>query len=800
MNEAQTRLNKVDPEIKKSLWSVEPESKILVEQNITNGKIGSSSKKPLRADFILMFKGVKLAVIEAKRDEVSYSEGVAQAKLYAQMMNIRFAYATNGNEIYSIDMLTGIEGLVNHYPSPSELWEMTYAEIGEWKEKFLLSPFFTKPDKSPRYYQENAVNKALDAIAEKRNRILLTLATGTGKTFIAFQIAWKLYNTKWSLNRDGRRPKILFLADRNILANQAQTDFGGFDESLTCRITPDLLSKNQNIPTGQNIYFSIFQTLVTPKEDPSYKKYPNDFFDLIIIDECHRGGANDDSKWRDILEYFYPAVQLGLTATPRRDVNIDTYNYFGEPVYQYSLKNGIEDGFLTPFRHVEITTSLDSYKFCNEDTVLAGDDELDEERVYEENDFYIGRIEIEQRDKLRVEALINDINTNDKTLVFCYNQAHAAKIRDMINQFSAQKNPMYCVRVTANDGSMGENYLRQFQDNENLIPTILTTSQKLSTGVDARNVRNIVLMRPINSMIEFKQIIGRGTRIFENKKYFTIYDFVKASSKYQDDAWDGEPICARCKQVDCICDDIDVPICSVCNNRPCICGKPICPVCHQRPCVCEKIKEPCPVCGCDPCVCEGKPPVEKIIIKLSDTRVITVDREYMFYGGDGKPVSTSDFIMQIYGILPDYFNSEQELRKMWANPIERKELLHKLELSGFGMDSLLSIQEVLNAKDSDILDILELIAYNIPVINRDIRVENNMDSIYSNLSPSQTEFIDFLVDKYIKEGVSQFNNDDLDVLVKMKYNTLADASNVLGGISEIRTTFTNFQKSLYGVS
>ena len=300
-------------------------------------------------------------------------------------------------------------------------------------------------------------------------------------------------------------------------------------------------------------------------------------------------------------------------------------------------------------------------------------------------------------------------------------------------------------------------------------------------------------MRPINSMIEFKQIIGRGTRIFENKKYFTIYDFVRAYDKYQDEAWDGEPICARCKQVDCVCDGGDGGTGGGGDKPPYVCPK-----CKQDPCVCER--EMCKVCGCDPCICERKPPVEKIVIKLSDTREITVDREYMFYGGDGKPVSTSDFIMQIYGILPDYFNSEQDLRNKWADPIERKELLHQLELSGFGMDSLLSIQEVLNAKDSDILDVLELIAYNIPVINRDIRVENNKDSIYSNLSASQKEFIDFLVDKYIKEGVSQLNNDDLDVLVKMKYNTIKDASNLLGGVKEIRTTFTNFQKSLYGVS
>lgn len=796
MNEAQTRLDKINPKLKECGWGVVKESRILVEQNaykLTNGKIGSSSSRALKVDYILVYKGVKLAIIEAKSDEKDYGEGVAQAKLYAQMMNIRFTYSTNGDKIYEIDMLTGMEDEIESYPTPEQLWNNTYRELDEWKEKFLLTPFFTKPDKSPRYYQENAVNKVLDAISEKRNRILLTLATGTGKTFIAFQIAWKLYQTKWNTKGDSRRPRILFLADRNILANQAQTDFGGFDEKLCLRITPRTFRENKNVPTAQNIYFTIFSTFMTPEGEPSYKQYDENFFDLIIIDECHRGGANDESRWRDILDYFSSAFQLGLTATPKRTDNVNTYEYFGEPVYQYSLKQGIEDGFLTPFRHVVMKTTIDEYIYSVDDDIIEGEDLIDEDKVYEEKDFYYGNIEIVKRDELRVKEMLNEINPNDKTLVFCYNQSHAAKIRDMINRLSNSKNPNYCVRVTANDGTIGENYLRQFQDNENLIPTILTTSHKLSTGVDARNIRNIVLMRPINSMIEFKQIIGRGTRIFDNKLYFSILDFVKAYEKYQDPQWDGEPICPRCNQVDCICDGNEPPrVCSKCGQKPCVCKKEPCGICGESPCVCGKV--PCRVCGQLPCVCKKK----KIVIKLSDKREIEVIKDYMFMDVDGKPISTKEFIEKIFGHLPQYFNSKEELIKIWANPLSREKLLHKLEIAGFGIDKLTSLQEIIDAKESDLLDVLEYIAYSIKPIKRLDRVEENRDSIYSNLNDNKKDFVNFLVDLYIKAGVSQLSNNNIKDLINMKYNSLEDAKKSLGGINNIKEVFTNFQKSLYG--
>ena len=382
-------------------------------------------------------------------------------------------------------------------------------------------------------------------LQKRQNRILLTLATGTGKTFIAFQIAWKLFQTRWNLNYDGeRRPRILFLADRNILADQAFNAFNAFPEDALVRISPKEIRKKGSVPTNGSIFFTIFQTFMsgTDKDGnpvPYFGEYPKDYFDLIFIDECHRGGANDEGNWRGIMEYFSPAVQIGLTATPKRKENADTYKYFGNPVYIYSLKEGIEDGYLTPFKVKKITGTLDEYTYQPDDNVVEG--EIEEGKTYTESDFN-KIIEIKEREQKRVKVFMDLINQNEKTLVFCATQEHAAAIRDLINQYKKSKEPNYCVRVTANDGELGEQYLREFQDNEKSIPTILTTSQKLSTGVDARNIRNIVLLRPVNNIIEFKQIVGRGTRLFDDKNFFTIYDFVNASERFKDPEWDGEPI------------------------------------------------------------------------------------------------------------------------------------------------------------------------------------------------------------------------------------------------------------------
>jgi len=463
MNEAETRAEHIDPALKAAGWGEVEGSRIRREYVITPGRIEGQGRRgnPLKADYVLEYRNTKLAVIEAKAWDQALTEGVAQAKDYAGKVAIRYAYSSNGQGIYGIDMATGKEGETPKYPTPDELWTMTYAEVNAWRDRFAAIPY---PDKSGtwslRFYQETAVSRVLEAVADGRDRMLLTLATGTGKTSIAFQIAWKLFSARWNLNdwKSGgeptRRPRILFLADRNTLADQAYNDFtscAAFAEDALARIKPEEIRKKGKVPKNASIFFTIFQTFMSgpPKNgqpSPYFGDYPPDFFDFIVIDECHRGGANDESNWRGILEYFAPAVQLGLTATPKREENADTYAYFGDPLYIYSLKEGINDGFLTPFRVKQISTTLDEYVYTPDDKIVEG--EVESGKLYEEADFN-RIIEIKEREAHRVKLFMEQINQREKTLVFCATQDHALAVRDLINQTKTSTDPNYCQRVTA---------------------------------------------------------------------------------------------------------------------------------------------------------------------------------------------------------------------------------------------------------------------------------------------------------------------------------------------------------------
>lgn len=788
MTEEDTRAKYIDPKLKESGWGEIEGSKILREHYFTEGRIlvGGTRTKAEKADYILVYKNQKIAVIEAKKEDLSPTEGVAQAKEYAKKLQIEYTYSTNGKEIYEISMTSGQEKFVDKFPTPDELWNRINAKSNEWKEKFYSVPFENMGgSKTARYYQEIAINNTLDAIVDGKQRVLLTLATGTGKTFIAFQIAWKLFQARWNLKRDGsRRPRILFLADRNILADQAYNAFSSFPQDELTRINPLDIRKKGTVPTNASIFFTIFQTFMSGANNtPYYGDYPKDFFDFIIIDECHRGGANDESNWRGIMDYFSPAVQLGLTATPKRKDNIDTYHYFGDPVYIYSLKQGINDGFLTPFKVKRIKTTLDDYVYTSDDQIIEGEVELG--KIYEEPDFN-KIIEIKEREAERVKLFLAEINQNEKTIVFCANQNHALAVRDLVNQFATSKDPFYCVRVTANDGARGEQYLRDFQDNEKTIPTILTTSQKLSTGVDARNIRNIVLMRPINSLIEFKQIIGRGTRLFDGKEYFTIIDFVDAYKHFSDPEWDGEPIS---------------DICPVCGQEPCICKvepPKVCPVCGQKPCVCEKPPKICTKCGKIPCECEI-PPKTKLKIKLRDGKEREIQHmiSTSFWSADGKPISAEEFLNNMLGTLPEFFKNEEELRKIWSNPTTRKVFLDKIAQAGFNKEILDNLQRMIDAQDSDLFDVLSYISFTIPPITREDRVNNTKKFILDDLDDKQKEFINFVLEKYIDNGVEELSEEKLPWLLNLKYNAIADAIKNLGNVDAIRSIFFNFQKSLY---
>jgi type I restriction enzyme, R subunit len=538
------------------------------------------------------------------------------------------------------------------------------------------------------------------------------------------------------------------------------------------------------VPKNGSIFFTIFQTFMCgpPKDgqpSPYFGEYPPDFFDFIIIDECHRGGANDESTWREILTYFTPAVQLGLTATPKRKDNVDTYDYFGKPVYTYSLKEGINDGFLTPFRVKQITTTLDEYVYTPDDCVMEGDVEYG--KIYKEPDFN-KIIEIKKREEYRVKLFMAQINQRDKTLVFCATQDHALAVRDLINQMNTSNDPNYCQRVTANDGALGEQHLRDFQDNEKTIPTVLTTSQKLSTGVDARNIRNIVLMRPVNSMIEFKQIIGRGTRLYDGKDYFTIYDFVKAHHHFSDPEWDGEPI--------------EPDTCFKCGCHPCQCEKQPsqpCPTCGQQPCECET--EPCPICGQRPCGCN-----KKVKVMLADGKVRTIQHMMVttFWHTDGKPITSKQFMDELFGKLPEIFKNEEELRNLWSRPDTRRKLLAGLAEKGFGKEQLTEMQTIIYAEKSDLFDVLANVAYARPPLTREERAAKARIIITQHFNSKLQVFLNFVLAHYIEIGVEELDQTKLTPLLKLKYHdSIADAVADLGKAEEIGKVFAGFQKYLY---
>ena len=768
-NEQETRTNLILPKLDEAGWRKEG-ARIREEVPISIGRLmGHNNQRAtkLDADYVLEYKNTQLAVVEAKKTSKSYTTGVSQAKNYAKKLNIRFTYATNGKKIYQIDMETGKEGDVDTYPTPEELWEMTYGSekaltpnVTNWREKFGAVPFENRGGTwTPRYYQQIAIDRTLEAISQGKKRILLTLATGTGKTAIAFQIAWKLFKQRWTIQEDSKRlPRTLFLADRNILADQAYNAFSSaFADDALVRIKPDSIRKKSKVPTNGSVFFTIFQTFMSGDNDtPYFGEYPRDFFDFIVIDECHRGGARDESNWRAIMNYFDSAVQLGLTATPKRTDNIDTYAYFGEPVYTYSLKDGINDGYLTPFKVQQIHTNIDEYVHTGENTVVEG--EVEEGKLYTQFDFNRS-VEIREREEFRIEQFLKEMKPTEKTIIFCATQDHAAVVRDIINQQNPNPHPDFCHRVTADEGELGEQHLRNFQDNEKVYPTVLTTSQKLSTGVDCPELRNIVLMRPVNSMIEFKQIIGRGTRLFQDKNYFTVYDFEGAYKHFLDPEWDGEPL------------DPDEGS----SSSP------------RDPVIIDK----------EPKSPDEDAPNEKLRIELSkdNVRELQAVKQTSFWDSEGKPISAEQFVKLLFNDLPQIFKSEDELRAIWSRPDTRKQLLIRLNEHGYSEAQLEDLRTLIKAIDSDIFDVLAFVAFNTEPVSRDYRATKAKEQFeYEN---KQLTFINFILDQYVDLGFKELDNEKLPKLITLKYQSLNKAKQELGDVKDIRDLFIDFQRYLY---
>ena len=768
--EADTRAERIDPVLAAAGWGKNG-SKVRREV-ICPGRIqsGGTRGKGLSADYVLIHKGQKLAVMEAKRAGVSHRNGVGQAKDYATRLGSRFAYASNGLNWYQIDMVSGAEGDLDlPFPTPDELWDRTFADQNAWRERFGAVDFETDGGKwELRYYQHKAINAALEAVAKGDRRILLTLATGTGKTSIAFQIAWKLFQAKWNLTGEPvRRPRILFLADRNILADQAYNAFSAFPNDAVTRIDPDTIRKNRGKPPkNASLFFTIFQTFMTGEGEPVYTQYSPDFFDFIVIDECHRGGAKDESEWRRLLEYFEPAAQLGLTATPKRKHNADTYAYFGEPVYTYALRDGIEDGFLTPFKVRQMASTIDEYVYDGSDELVVG--EVEEGEKFTESDFNT-RIIIEDRELSRVREFMSQIDQRQKTLVFCATQNHAALVRDLINQVKDSPNPNYCHRVTADDGAIGEQHLRDFQDNAKTIPTILTTSQKLSTGVDARNIRHIVLMRPIRSMIEFKQIIGRGTRTYEGKDFFTIWDFVKAHENFNDPEWDGEPL------------EPEPP------------KGPLGPKGEDGP---GPEGEP-PPGEDDP----DEPPREKIVVKLSDgkARKIRYIASTTYWSPEGKPISAAEFLERLFGDLSGVVADEDQLRSVWSDPDNRERFLEQLSDRGYDRDRLDDIRRLVDAPDSDLFDVLSYILFTSEPKTRRERADGvRADGLEATAAETRALLLAILA-AYEESGESELATKKLGTFLTARYGSVNEGKLKLGGIDSIKGAFRSMQSKLYSV-
>ena len=550
--EADTSTRYIVPKLVEAGWNAEPHS-FTEQRTFTDGRIVVRGRRPSRlpqkrADYLLRYRrDFTIAVVEAKKEYRTAGDGLQQAKDYANILGLKFAYATNGHEIIEFDFLAGQERLIDAFPTPNELWERlkgTLAITTPQAEDQVLSSFNHISGKSPRYYQEIAINRTVAAIVGGERRVLLTMATGTGKTVVAFQICWKLWTSGWNRTGDYRKPKILYLADRNILVDDPKDKTFALFGDARHKITGGSAIKSREL------YFATYQSIAEDENRPGlYREYAPDFFDLIIVDECHRGSARDTSNWREILEYFSPAAQLGMTATPLRSDNRDTYAYFGNPLYQYSLKQGIEDGFLAPYRVHRVITTWDAAGWRpNAGERDRYDQEIPDEE-YHTKDFERS-VALQARSEAIAKHLAGFMRKNDryaKTIVFCVDQEHADTMRRALNNLNAdlvQQYPDYVCRVTSDEGDIGRGHLSNFQDLEKTTPVILTTSQLLTTGVDAPTCQNVVLARVVGSMTEFKQIIGRGTRVREDygKWYFNIIDYTgSATERFADPDFDGFP-------------------------------------------------------------------------------------------------------------------------------------------------------------------------------------------------------------------------------------------------------------------
>jgi type I restriction enzyme R subunit len=795
-NEANTCRKFVLPKLYSAGWN---DDQINEQQYFTDGRIVVVGRKHYRkagkkADYLLRYTlDYPIAVVEAKADYKKAGDGMQQAKEYAQILGLLFAYSTNGKEIEEYNFITGKQKSIEAFPTPQELWQSVsqFKEINNPEiEKDFLAPFYREVGgKQPRYYQEIAINKAVEEVLKGNKRILITMATGTGKTFVAFQIIWKLWKSR-------RKKRILFLADRNILVDQAK--------DKTFSPMGDALWKIQGEANkSREVYFAIYQAICgDDTRPPLYKEYSKDFFDLIVVDECHRGSAKDESRWREVLEYFESAAQIGLTATPKRKDNVDTYKYFGNPIYTYKLKEGIDDGFLAPYQVHRVITDIDAAGFRPDKGMIDRYGNEIPDKEYSTKDFE-RIVAFKARTQAIAKHFTDFLKKTDryaKTMIFCVDQEHADETRKAINNFNSDITkdfPNYCVRVVSDEGDIGRNYLDDFQDPEkdtpNKSPIILTTSQMLTTGVDAPMCKIIVLFKPINSMTDFKQIIGRGTRLFtdKDKLWFTILDYTGATRLFSDPEFDGDPELLSEEEIN--------------EKGDVVASKTI----DQK----EKIPEE-DIYGKD---MGGAGIIRDANIDEDQTKKFYVDNipvsvihevEYQL-GPDGKKLELKKFSDYTKVIVRNLFQDAKKLRETWLDPKKRWELIEELIDKGISIELL---QETTNQTDADPLDLLVHIAFNGPIKSRRERVKELKafkKSFLEKYSPEARKIIDILLEKYADHGIEELSpvakkEEEMAPVIRIlnvepltQFGTPVEIINIFGGRQKYLQAVENIQEYLY---
>lgn len=785
MNEADTCRKFVVPKLQAAGWDTEPH-RINEQVTFTDGRIIVTGRKARRrpgkrADYILRYRpDMPIAVVEAKPEYKTPGEGLQQAKDYAEILGLKFVFATNGLSIVEFDYTTGKERVISAFPTPEELWTRLRGKekISHEQAHRLLTPIYNLSGKPPRYYQVIAINLAVQAILQGKRRILLTMATGSGKTLVAFQVCWKLWTSRWNREGTHRRPRILYLSDRNILIDDPKDKtFAPFGDARW-KIEKGEAKK------GREMYFAIYQAIARDERRPGlYRDYPPDFFDLIIVDECHRGSASDTSNWREILEYFEPAFQLGMTATPLRKDNADTYRYFGKPIYTYSLRQGIDDGFLAPYRVHRIITTWDAagWRPSKDDKDRYGREIPDEE--YHTRDFE-RVVALRARTKAVANHLTEFLKTTDryaKTIVFCVDQEHADEMRRALGNSNAdllKEHSDYVCRVTSDEGGIGRGHLSNFQDIERLTPVILTTSQMLTTGVDMPTVQNVALVRVINSMTDFKQIIGRGSRVRDDygKLFFSILDYTGSATRlFADPDFDGEPSIETEQYID---------------EK----GQPI-----QREEVIHYEEE---IITADRV---SQPP-------LPDDSEETQRRKFYFDGGrveiashivheldpDGKQLRVIQFTDYTAEKVRTLFCNAPELRGKWADPHHRREIIKMLADRGIDFDEL---AETARQPDADPLDLLCHLAFNAPLRTRRERAQRlraDKKDFFDQYGMEARQILNELLDKYTEYGTAQFVLPDVLQLPPIsEHGTILDIARLFGGEDQLVEAVNQLQTLLY---